>query len=177
MNTRTSKSFAIWTVVLALVVASAALALTGCGTEADQNGSATTDGSTPAPPAGETTVTDAQGAAMEAATLVLTEADNGKSFTLSVGDTIAIVLEGNPTTGYAWESAMPEEAAPLMTLVGEPLFQQSTVGTNVVGAGGTYTFTFAAAATGQVELKLKYWRSFEAQAEPLQTFAVNLTVK
>ncbi len=72
---------------------------------------------------------------------------------------------------------MADEAAPLVTLVGEPEFKQDTVGTNVVGAGGTYIFTFAAAAAGQTELKLKYWRSFEAQAEPLETFAVNLTIQ
>lgn len=170
MNTRTSRRLATRLALLALSAALATVAATACSSESSQGG---TDSA-------GTTVTDTPAttpATTADATITLTKADNGKSFTLGVGDTVAVELEGNPTTGYAWESAMPEESAALLTLVGEPLYLQNTVGTNVVGAGGFYTFTFTAVAAGNVELKLKYWRSFEAQAEPLETFSVNLTIQ
>jgi inhibitor of cysteine peptidase len=145
MNTRASKSFAIWASVLAVIVALVALTVAGCGSSKG--------------------------------TLALTEADNGRSFTAKVGDTISVVLAGNPTTGYLWEAALADDATTLLTLVGEPAYAPDKVATGVVGSGGMYTFTFSAAAAGQVELKLKYWRPFEAEANPLQTFSANITIE
>jgi predicted secreted protein len=184
MNTRASKSFAIWATVLALVVALAALAVAGCNSDTTDESTTTTaadDSNTTGPSVtdstGDTTVGPADQPISTVATLALTEADNSKSFTVHVGDTISVVLAGNPTTGYSWESALADEATALLTLVGEPAFAQDKVGANVVGSGGKYTFTFSAAAAGQVELKLKYWRPFEAQAEPLQTFSASITIQ
>jgi predicted secreted protein len=186
MKRRTSKSFAIGVAIMA--VALVALAATNCSSGASDDtvapdttvtsvdGTATdgtaTDG-TSVDDANDDATTDAS-----EATLALVESDNGKSYTVKVGDTISVVLAGNPTTGYEWESAMAEEIAPLLTLNGgKATYTPDKVEAGVVGSGGKYTFVFTAAASGQVELKLKYWRSFEAQAEPLQTFGVTITVK
>jgi inhibitor of cysteine peptidase len=183
MKRRASKSFVIRMGILALAAALAALIATSCssGSTVDTSAPDTTvtsvDNSTTADTATHSTATDASADAA-AAKLALTEADNGKSYTVKVGDTISVVLAGNPTTGYLWESAMAEEVSPLLTLNGgEATYTPDNVGTNVVGSGGKYTFIFTAAAAGQVELKLKYWRSFEAQAEPLQTFGVTITIQ
>jgi inhibitor of cysteine peptidase len=111
-------------------------------------------------------------------TVALTQADDGKSYTVGVGDTITVELEGNPTTGYAWASDLSAEDAALLTLVGgEPAYAGEETGSDVVGAGGTYTFTFTADSAGQLELKLKYWRSFEPDTEPIETFSVDLTIE
>ncbi len=154
MKTLKRKSRVTWTSLLALAVALVAVAALGCGSDTDAQDNILSDGS-----------------------LGLTQADNGKSFTVSVGDTIRVTIAGNPTTGYQWESDLTEQSATLLTLAGEPAYVADAVAEDVVGSGGTYTFTFIAADPGQAELKLKYWRSFEPEAEPAETFAANITIE
>ncbi len=150
MKTRVSKSLVIWSTLIVLIAALMGLALAGCGSGSDKGSAA----------------------------LTLTEDDNGDSYTVKVGDTITVNLEGNPTTGYTWESDMAEGEGTLLVLLGgEPLYTQTETASEVVGGGGTFTFNFQAVDAGQVELKLKYWRPFEAQAQPLETFSVNLTIE
>ncbi len=152
MNTRAFKNLAIGAAVITLALATAGLVFAGCASDKESD--------------------------VDTPTMALTESDNGASLTVGVGDTITITLAGNPTTGYSWESDLSEADVALLTLVGgEPTYQADETDTDVVGAGGTYTFTFEAAAAGQAELKLKYWRSFEAQAEPLETFTIYLTIE
>jgi predicted secreted protein len=194
MTRHVSKSYAMWVAVLALAVALVALVASGCNSASDEttggaettttvvDDSITNGGTTNGGTADDTTnggtTEDTSAAAAAAATLALTEADNGKSYTVDVGDSISVVLAGNPTTGYLWESAMAEQTAPLLSLVGnEATYTPDSTDPNVVGSGGKYTFIFSADGAGQVELKLKYWRPFEAQSEPLQTFTVNLTIQ
>ena len=143
------KNVTVWAVCFALVLVVAALAAVGCGSgDADK-------------PAG----------------LALTDVDNGKSFTVKVGDTITVVIPGNPTTGYEWATDLSEDSAALLALTGDPVYQQDPGSEDLVGAGGEYTFTFTAKAAGQAELGLKYWRSFEAEVDPIDTFAVNVTIE
>lgn len=164
-----SKSRAAWMGTLALTVALLGLAVAGCASDTDTTQTTGQDTSGPTTPATtETAAADAD--------LALTEADNGKSFDVSVGDTIIVVLAGNPTTGYQWASDLSEEAAAVLTLVGEPEYVADPVAGGVVGSGGKYTLTFTVAAVGRAELALKYWRSFEPDAEPEQTFSATMTV-
>jgi inhibitor of cysteine peptidase len=109
--------------------------------------------------------------------ILLTQADNGRSFTAKIGDTITVVVPGNPTTGYQWEAELSEEAAALLTLEGEPAYEPDATGETLVGSGGEYTFTFTAAAAGQAELMLKYWRSFEPDVAPIDTFTASITIE
>ena len=152
MKQRATKSLTAWLSVLALIAALLAMVAVGCG-------SGTDDGAT------------------GGATINLTEADNGKAFTVKVGDTISVVLAGNPTTGYAWASALADKDKALLTTSGDPTYTADSVAPEVVGSGGKYTFVFTAAAAGKAELALKYWRSFEAQTEPLQTFTASITIQ
>ncbi len=109
--------------------------------------------------------------------LALTEADNGQSFTVKVGTAITVAIPGNPTTGYQWEADLSEESAALLTLAGEPAYEPDATGATLVGSGGQYVFTFTAAAAGQAELELKYWRSFESDVAPVDTFAASITIE
>jgi inhibitor of cysteine peptidase len=193
MNRSASKTFAICIGVTALAVVLVATVAAGCSSATDDtngadttvtliDGTAATDGTTGDTSTDDTsadvTTPDTSAAAAAAATLALTKADNGKSFTVKAGDTISVVLEGNATTGYMWQSAMPEQASPLLTLKdGEGTYTQDSVPSDMVGSGGKYTFIFTAVAAGQVQLELKYWRPFEPQGEPLETFSVTLNIK
>ncbi len=98
-----------------------------------------------------------------------TAADDGSSVEAAVGDTIVVVLEGNPTTGYSWQV----EAADATVLASaEPEY---VVESDLIGAGGTYTFTFTALAEGETQVRLVYLRPWESVA-PIQTFTLTVTV-
>ena len=101
------------------------------------------------------------------------EADSGKAYTVKVGDTIEVVIPGNPTTGFSWTAALAEKDAGLVQQVGEPAYAADSA---LVGAGGIYTFTFKAAAKGEALLKLVYARPWES-VEPEKTFTVTLTIE
>lgn len=100
------------------------------------------------------------------------ETANGSEVTLRQGDTLTLKIEGNPTTGYAWEVSEVDEA--ILATAGEAEYKS---GSPLIGAGGTYTFTFKAAAPGTTPLKLIYYRSFEEGVPPIETFEVNISVE
>ena len=108
--------------------------------------------------------------------LKLGEADNGKSYTVEAGETVEVVLPGNPNTGYEWTADLTKEAAEILEQAGEPAYVQDPVEDNVVGVGGQFTFTFKAKAAGEATLKLVYSRSWE-DVEPLETFEAQITVE
>ena len=134
--------------VLALVMIGAALAAAGCGSKADA----------------------ANGPAK------VTEADNGKTVTIKVGDDLQVILGGNPTTGYAWTASLTDADKAILRQQGDPLYVQQSADSTIVGSGGTFTFAFKAAVTGQVTLKFSYARPWES-VQPLQTFSVTVIVK
>ena len=99
----------------------------------------------------------------------LTEADDGQTISVKVGDTFAIELPGNPSTGYSWNgSADPA----VVELTGEPAFEPDS---DAIGAGGTITLIFEAVETGEAELELQYSRVWES-VQPLDTFSVTVVV-
>ena len=101
----------------------------------------------------------------------LTEADNGRSIELKVGDELEVTLPGNPTTGFQWDVDSVDSV--ILRQIGEPEFKPSN---NAVGSGGNFTLRFEAVGTGQTELKMIHHRSFEENVPPIQTFEVTITV-
>jgi inhibitor of cysteine peptidase len=150
MKSAKGKSVTAWVGLLVLVLALVAAAAAACSSD---KGTATDD------------------------RLDLTEADSGKSFTVKAGATITVSIPGNPTTGYQWEADLGEESAALLTAEGEPFYEAESTDETLVGSGGTYTFTFTAAAAGQAELTLKYWRSFEPDVDPIDSFTATITIE
>ena len=147
MNSRGRRQ-GIAALVLVLVVAGTAMATAGCGGQAST-------GNGP---------------------VKLTEADNGKTVTLKVGDEMQVMLAGNPTTGYTWTTSPSDADKAVLQQQGDVAYAQQSTDPSVVGAGGTFTFTFKAAAAGQAAMKFDYARPFES-VPPIQTFAVTVIVK
>ena len=110
-----------------------------------------------------------------ASTLKLGQTDDGKTFTVKVGDTIQVVIPGNPTTGYEWTAVLADKDAALIQQLGEPQYAADNADDNLVGSGGVFTLTFKAVAKGQATLKLAYARSFES-VQPVQTFTATVNV-
>lgn len=98
--------------------------------------------------------------------------DAGKTVSLAVGDTLEVTLEGNPSTGYSWETVSLDTS--ILKQVGEPAFTPSST---MVGASGQVTLRFEAAGSGQTTLHLVYHRSWEAGVAPLKTFDVTVQVE
>jgi len=104
----------------------------------------------------------------------LTEADNGRQFTLQTGDTLTVSLASNPTTGYGWQVLEIQDA--ILIQKGEPEFKQATNSEGLVGAGGIETLRFEAVGSGKTSLKLGYMRPWES-VPPTETFEITIDVK
>lgn len=100
---------------------------------------------------------------------VYTADDDGTSIVLEPGASFSVVLPGNATTGYSWQVEGIDAA---ILSAAEPVYVSDS---ELVGAGGVYTFTFTAAAAGETELRLVYLRPWE-QVAPLETFTMTVTV-
>lgn len=100
--------------------------------------------------------------------------DSGVFITLEPGEEFDVVLEANPSTGYRWEIDPEIDGVELVEVVGEPSFVSQS---DLPGSGGKTTFTFSALEEGSGFLKLKFWRSFEPEAEPLRYFEVHIAIE
>ena len=144
------------TVITALLLASGlAVVLAGCASPS--SGGSTAGGGTNAPNA-----------------VLLGEKDAGTTAGVASGGTVTVTLSGNPTTGYEWavDGALP----PQLQADGTPTFKTGA-SSGQVGSGGLVTLKFSAIERGTADLKLKYWRSFEATTPPVKTWSATIDVK
>ena len=96
--------------------------------------------------------------------------------TLAVGDTLAITLAANPSTGYSWTLATAPDAA-VLAAAGEPAYTPDrTDGPPMPGAGGKTTFRLVAAGVGTTRVVLTYRRGWETDVPPAETVTVDVTV-
>ena len=103
--------------------------------------------------------------------LTIGETDNGKSFQIRRGETIAVRLAGNPTTGYTW--AVDEVDKKTLKLVDSSYTRSSP---EMIGSGGWRTLTFKAISAGTSPIKLKYWRAWEGDASVVKRFDITIKV-
>jgi inhibitor of cysteine peptidase len=129
--------------LLAVCLCVAVLALAGCG------GSDSTTH-----PAGDVT---------------MRPADFGTGATLTVGQTMEILLDANPTTGYTWHCTWTPESG--LSLI------DSYVPTVPIleGSGGTQHFVISATQVGQYTVTVQYGRWWVGgERENPQTFIVTV---
>ena len=88
------------------------------------------------------------------------------------GNTLEVILKGNPTTGYNWVVDYVDSA--ILKQVGETEFKADK---KARGSGGIITMRFEALASGQTVLRLIYHRPFEKSVPPVQTLEVAVVVK
>jgi len=97
--------------------------------------------------------------------------DDGNRVTLRTGDEIEVTLEGNATTGFSWELVEFDPA--VITALAEPVYEETD--TDLVGAGGKWTWTLAAQEPGECAVRFIYHRTWEDEP-PEATFAFIATV-
>ena len=84
--------------------------------------------------------------------VALDDQDNGARVELEQGQTMAITLSSNPSTGYSW-AQKEGQADDVLAPIGEPTFESRS---SLVGAGGTETLCFRADRPGETTLELIY---------------------
>lgn len=104
--------------------------------------------------------------------ITITEADEGKTFVLSQGNSIVITLSENPGTGYQW--AIESLDLRMVELQSSTFSLPSNAG---VGGGGERVLTFKTKATGMTQLQLKEWRPWEGDRSIVQRFKVTLQIQ
>ncbi|NLE77272.1 MAG: protease inhibitor I42 family protein, partial [Chloroflexi bacterium] len=99
--------------------------------------------------------------------------DNGSLVRLAGGETLAVTLQGNPSTGYRWEVAQWDGR------VLQPLdLDQIQPASPLLGAPAQQTLRFRAAGAGESALRLVYRRPWAgAETAPLAEFALQVVVQ
>ncbi|MDD1668688.1 MAG: protease inhibitor I42 family protein [Methanomicrobiales archaeon] len=88
---------------------------------------------------------------------VYTDTDSGKTVEETLGETFALRLQENPTTGYTWNLSLPKG----ITLSRDEYLPFSPGG-QTVGGGGTRSFTLLAAKAGSWNIAAEYRRPWVA---------------
>ena len=101
----------------------------------------------------------------------LYQIDNGRAIKIESGDTLEIVLNANPTTGYQWK-ALPWDTE-VIEQIDKPVYKSRS---EAIGSGGELTFYFKALSTGQTLLEFNYFRDFEKDVPPIKSFKVTIVV-
>ena len=109
----------------------------------------------------------------QSAKIRITKVDEGKTIEVKAGGEIVVELEGNPSTGYTWETKDLDFS--LLQQIGETAFKSSNPG--LIGSGGTLTLIFKALKAGKATLILIYHRPWETKVAPQSTFIVTIAVK
>jgi len=110
--------------------------------------------------------------AFSSTAIKLTEKDSGRTLEMRVGEFLEVVLRGNPTTGYIWSMADPDNG--IIQKVGETEFEPDRQSR---GSGGNIMLRFKAVEVGETSLKLIYHRPFEKEKPPINSFETRIIVK
>lgn len=101
----------------------------------------------------------------------LYQIDSGRTIKVGPGDTVEIVLDSNPTTGYQWET-LPWDTD-VIEQMDKAVYKSRS---KAIGSGGELTFYFKALSTGRTLLKFIYFRAFEKDVPPIKSFKVTIVV-
>jgi inhibitor of cysteine peptidase len=108
----------------------------------------------------------------DAGMIAVTEADNGREFTLSRGDVLEVSLTATSGTGYTWQAVPSADA--LVKQVGDLKFKTDNA---MPGASGHQVFRFSIEESGTGSLEFRYVRPWEKDTPPAKVFKILLIVK
>ena len=98
------------------------------------------------------------------------DADDGRTVELRVGDTLALQLYENASTGYRWSFEDLDEKIVSAREDGYVRRREA------VGGGGTMQWTLEAKAAGTAQIKLRLWRRWEGDASIQKRYALTLII-
>ncbi|MFA5646231.1 MAG: protease inhibitor I42 family protein [Candidatus Ratteibacteria bacterium] len=95
-----------------------------------------------------------------------------KTLSLTSGQAFSIILDSNPTTGYAWQLiAIPDPA--IVRLESRDFIPSSS---SRLGAAGEEVWRFRTIGPGYQRIEFHYIRAFEEKGSPIETRAVYIKV-
>ncbi|NJD59371.1 MAG: hypothetical protein C3F13_13540 [Anaerolineales bacterium] len=169
-------------IIIALIMS---VSLTGCGTKtasptASVQSGETSQGTPAGTPAGEYSTGNEIMLPIisgDVSNVTLDAMADGTTQQLKKGEVMAIRLESNPSTGYAWYATISDPK--VLVQMGEPQYQEpaSSSSTPVIGAAGTQTFFFQAAESGLSTLTMEYKRGWETGVTPEKTVTIIVEVQ
>lgn len=89
-----------------------------------------------------------------------------------VPNVVDLYLPSNPTTGYSWTYEIED---PSIVSLRDEYFSQS-MGSNLVGAGGTHWFHISGEQPGITSVTFRYLRSWETDVPPAEQTTYRLSV-
>lgn len=92
----------------------------------------------------------------------------GQTQEVAPGETFAITLESNPTTGYSWQAQYDQTLLELVDQTFEP-------SSDLAGAGGQETLVFKALQNGNTKVTTVYKRPWEDTSIKTQVFDVKIS--
>ena len=112
----------------------------------------------------------------ELRSLSITDADDGKTVTVTKGQSLLVKLSANPTTGYKWAVTSTNRT------FGYPAYERylAPSANGPVGQGGITRFTWKTSSplnmVGSHTVRLEYKRPWETNAAPAKTFTFTVVV-
>ena len=106
-------------------------------------------------------------AVLASTTVKVDQNSNRGELRVRTGDTLALMLEENPTTGYRWE--VKSSGEPVCSLTKTDFHAASG---HLTGRGGERHWLFRIVKPGSAALELSYRRPFEREQSPARTFRV-----
>ena len=93
---------------------------------------------------------------------------------MNIGDSLHVILNSNPTTGYDWEISSIDTS---VVRISGNQFESKKVSRGIVGAGGKRIFYFQANKKGNTALNIIYHRSFEKNKPAQKTYKLIIAVE
>ena len=118
---------------------------------------------------------EAKDAKPEAKEVTLGDKDSGKTIEIHVGDSVKLVLEANPTTGFSWEKTDKVDKSILKLESND--YRQNANPAGMVGVGGRTTIVYRAVKAGTAKIDLTYMQPWEPDSEFNTNYTVTVEVK
>ncbi len=91
--------------------------------------------------------------------------DPASAVRVAMGETFAVALKGNPTTGYTWHASVDARYLELVAQEFEPAGEG-------VGAGGHEVCRFRTLQAGETQITFVYRRPWDTEARDKRLFQV-----
>ena len=103
--------------------------------------------------------------------MLVDETFNGRTVEVMLGQTIEVLLNENPTTGFRWQ--LTSDGSPACAIIDDqfkPLVRPP-------GGGGQHLWRFSVLRPAEGDIELRYVRHWEVAKEATRTFRIHIQVK
>ena len=98
--------------------------------------------------------------------------NEGNKFEMGLGDTIRVILEEIPTSGYKWQIVSVDNE--ILSVLESEFLPNSG---NAIGGGGSRVFMFKAKSLGNTTIKLALRREWEPEQFSIDNHHLQIIVK